>query len=128
MRIGELANITGTTTKTLRFYEAAGLLNAAPRTAAGYRQFADEAVGRLDFIRRGRTAGLALAQIRQIIEIRDAGTAPCQHVRDLLGSRLEALDRQIAELQALRETVSALRVAADTDTGTCRPEDVCRYL
>lgn len=128
MRIGELAEATGMTTKTLRFYEEVGLLEQAPRTAAGYRQFDDDAVDRLDFVRRGRSAGLSLAEIRQIIEIRDAGAAPCQHVRDLLDSRLGALDRQIAELQELRATVTALRAAADTDDGTCRPEDVCRYL
>lgn len=128
MRIGEIAKATGTTTKTLRFYEAAGLLSPAGRSPAGYRQFGDDAVDRLDFIRRGRTAGLSLAQIRQIIEIRDTGTAPCRHVRDLLGSRLEALDRQISELQALRATVATLRAAADTDPGVCRPEEVCRYL
>jgi DNA-binding transcriptional MerR regulator len=128
VRIGELADVTGTTTKTLRFYESAGLLGPADRSPSGYRQFGNDAIGRLDFIRRGRAAGLSLAQIRQIIEIRDAGTAPCRHVRALLDSRLDALDRQIAELGALRETVTALRVAADTDTGTCRAEDVCRYL
>jgi DNA-binding transcriptional MerR regulator len=86
-------------------------------------------VDRLDFIRRGRAAGLTLAQIREVIELRDAGATPCRHVQDLLSSRLAGLDRQIAELQALRETVAQLRDDASTaDPAACRPRDVCRYL
>ncbi len=129
MRIGEVAEATGTTTKTLRFYEDQGLLPAADRTPGGYRDYAADVVDRLDFIRRGRTAGLTLAQIRQVLVIRDTGQAPCRHVRGLLDTRLEALDQQIADLQALRGSVAALREHAVTaDPDTCPPERVCRYL
>lgn len=129
MRIGELAQATGTTAKTLRFYEDAGLLSPAGRTAGGYREFTPNAVDRLDFIRRGRAAGLTLAQIREVIEIRDAGAIPCRHVKELLGSRLADLDRQIAALQTLRETVAQLHDDASTaDPSACSAQDVCRYL
>lgn len=129
MRIGEVAAATGTTTKTLRFYEDKGLLPATDRTPGGYRVYAADVVSRLDFIRRGRTAGLTLAHIGQILAIRDNGEAPCRHVRDLLTTRLEVLDQQIADLQALRRSVAALREhAATTDPVTCPPERVCCYL
>ena len=45
MRIGQLAEATGTTTKTLRFYEESGLLPPAERLASGYRDYAQDAVG-----------------------------------------------------------------------------------
>ncbi|MDP9823280.1 heavy metal-responsive transcriptional regulator [Nocardioides massiliensis] len=129
MRIGELAKVTGTTPKTLRFYEGAGLVTPAGRTASGYREFGPDAVDRLAFIRRGRAAGLTLAQIREVIDLRDAGATPCRHVKDLLTYRLADLDRQITELQALRETVAQLHDAAmHADPDDCRPQDVCRYL
>ena len=129
MRIGELAEASGTTTKTLRFYEEAGLLPAPDRTLNGYRDYTAEALARLDFIRRSRTAGLTLAQIRQVLDIRDAGVAPCQHVQDLLEARLGDLDRQIADLQALRHTVARLRDdAATVDPTSCDATTVCRYL
>src|SRR3546814_7429916 len=114
MRIGELAEAAGTTTKTLRFYEEQGLLPAAERTPAGYRDYTPDAVGRIDFIHRGQAAGLTLAQVRQILDIRDDGQAPCGHVQDLLDSRLADLDEQIAQLVALRETITQLRDQAAT--------------
>ena len=129
MRIGELAAVTGTTAKTLRFYEDSGLLPPAERTASGYRDYGQEAISRLDFIRRGRAAGLTLAEIREVLDIRDAGTAPCRHVKELLEVRLAALDQQIADLQALRANVAQLRDdAADANPAECQAEDVCRYL
>lgn len=88
MRIGELAETAGATTKTLRFYEDQGLLPPAERTPAGYRDYTLEAVARIHFIHRGQAAGLTLAQIKQILDIRDHGQAPCEHVRDLLDVRL----------------------------------------
>ena len=95
MRIGELAAAAGTTTKTLRFYEEQGLLPQAPRTPAGYRDYGPNTASRIAFIHRGQAAGLTLAQVRQILDIRDDGQAPCGHVQDLLDSRLADLDEQI---------------------------------
>lgn len=117
MLIGELAAVSGTTAKTIRFYEANALLPPAARTAGGYRSFTPESIARLDFIRRGRAASLTLTQIREVLQIRDAGDAPCQHVRGLLAERLAGLDTQIAALQDLRDTVSQLHdgVAAGPD-------------
>lgn len=129
MRIGELAEAAGTTTKALRFYEEAGLLPSPDRTGAGYRDYPPEIISRLAFIRRSQSAGLTLAQIREILQIRDGGQAPCEHVRELLGDRLSGLDRQIAELQELRATVAHLHADASTVEPTrCHPETVCRYL
>ena len=129
MRIGELAAATGTTTKTLRFYEACGLLPATERAANGYRDYGAQALSRLDFIRRGRAAGLTLAQIREVIDIRDAGDAPCDHVHQLLTARLADINRQLADLQALRDTLTRQRDHAGTaDPSTCAPDTVCSYL
>jgi DNA-binding transcriptional MerR regulator len=84
---------------------------------------------RLDFIRRGRAAGLTLAQIHDIIEIRDSGEAPCDHVQQLLTERLADIDRHIADLQVLRSALVRKRDhAASADPSTCAPETVCRYV
>lgn len=129
MRIGELATAADTTTKTLRFYEAEGLLPTSPRTSSGYRDYGHDAVDRIGFIHRGQAAGLTLAQIRQVLEIRDEGHPPCTHVRDLLDTRLAAIDEQLSQLQYLRTTLTELRAEADQIApDTCRVAQVCRYL
>lgn len=129
MRIGMVAKAVGTTTKTLRFYEEQGLLPPAARTPAGYRDYAPETVARVAFIHRGQAAGLTLAQVRQILEIRDRGHAPCGHVRDLLDERLAEIDQQLAQLLTLRDTLAGLREEAEhVEPATCHPDHVCRYL
>ena len=76
-----------------------------------------------------QAAGLTLAQIREVMEVRDGGSAPCRHVRDLLDRRLVDLDRQLADLEQLRRTVAGLRDAAHhADPAECSAESVCRYL
>lgn len=129
MRIGEVAAASGMTTKTLRFYEVSGLLPETERAANGYRDYGAGIPARLDFIRRSRTAGLTLAQIRDILQIRDVGEAPCRHVRDLLARQLADLDRQIEELVALRKTVAEFYDAAsEPDPAGCDPARICSYL
>lgn len=129
MRIGETAAAAGMTAKTLRFYEDRGLLPVADRAPNGYRDYAHATVRRLEFIRRGRSAGLTLAQIGDILSVRDIGQAPCVHVKDLLANQLRDLDVRLAELTALRATVAELHEAAAAgDPAACDAERICSYL
>ena len=129
MLIGELAEKAGTRPSTLRYYEERGLLPPAVRTASGYRSYDDGAVKRLQFVDRARAAGLTLAQIAEIFDVRDAGGSPCAHVRDLLDRQLVDIEEQLARLNLLRATISGLRAhAAQTTSEACAPESICRYL
>lgn len=80
MRIGELARRSGLATTALRYYDKAGLLPASTRTASGYRAYDPDVLPRLAFIRSAQAVGLSLREIREVIGIRDLGTAPCAHV------------------------------------------------
>ena len=102
MRIGEVARASGTTSKTLLYYEEVGPLPAADRTPACYRDYGAEVLDRLDFIRRGQAAGLTLAQLAHIAHA--LGRSPASFLVDsptaaLLLDRLggdEELSRQVA--------------------------------
>ena len=64
-----------------------------------------------------------------MLDIRDGGAAPCEHVRDLLDARLAEIEQQIAQLTALRDTIAELRHdAAQPDPDSCSADQVCRYL
>ena len=128
MRISEAAAAAGTTAKTLRFYESIGLMPEQPRTSSGYREYPPDAVQRAAFIRRSRAAGLTLEQTQQILRLHDAGAQPCGHVRDQLEEQLGFIDRQIAELVALRAEVARHRDAAAAGPDGCDAEEICSYL
>lgn len=129
MRIGEVAAAVGMTTKTIRFYEDRGLLPPADRSANGYREYGRDTTSRLEFIRRSQIAGLTLAQIQGILQIRDDGHPPCTHVRDVLGKQIMDLDRQIAELTALRATVAGQYATVEAaESRNCEAEQICSYI
>jgi DNA-binding transcriptional MerR regulator len=108
MKIGELAAASGTTPKTIRFYEQAGVLPEPGRTASGYRDYGSEFVDRLAFVRRAQAAGLSLREIRQVLAIHDRGDVPCGHVRGVLTERLDNVRAQIAELVTLEAHLETL--------------------
>jgi DNA-binding transcriptional MerR regulator len=129
MRIGELAERAGISTKAIRYYEQIGILTPPGRTPSGYRAYEETALGRLGFVRAAQALGLTLGEIRQIIAFRDDGAAPCAHVTALLQRRAAELGARIAELQQLRGELEQLAERAATlDPRECTPERVCHII
>lgn len=129
MRIGEVAERAGTTTKALRFYEQAGLLPAPHRTPSGYRDYDETALDRLRFVKAAQAAGLTLAEVADVIAVRERTGSPCQHVAALLDAHAGDLDARIAELNALRAEVQRLRDRATTlDPAACADDKICHVI
>lgn len=129
MRIGELADAAGMTTKALRFYEARGLLPPPQRTASGYRDYPDDAVVRLAFIRDAQLAGLTLAEIASVLEMKDSGRGSCEHTVALLDRHLAELDGRIAALVEMRARLRELADrAAGLDPTDCRDPHRCQVI
>ena len=127
MRIGELAERAGLTAKTIRYYESIGLMDEPDRHANGYRDYGGDAADRLRFIRDSQAAGLALAEVSEILGMKAAGESTCAHTRSLLARHLADVDAQIdrllatrTELRAMAERADALNPASCTDPGRCQ--------
>lgn len=120
MRIGTVAERVGVNPTTIRYYEEIGLLPEPDRTTAGYRDYSDGAVARLGFIRAAQAIGLTLAEIREVLDLREAGKAPCPHVLAVLDQRAEELTRQIAALEQMRRELVDL--AKQARRSTPRPD------
>lgn len=129
MLIGEVARATGVTTKTLRYYEAEGLLHQPHRTPNGYRNYSTDVVARVAFIRHAQAAGLTLHQIQGVLAVRDEGHAPCLHVGELVADRLDDVDQRLRELRETRGQLRQLqqRLAA-LDPAHCRPTSICSAI
>jgi DNA-binding transcriptional MerR regulator len=129
MKIGELARQSGLATTALRYYEKAGLLPRSRRTSSGYRTYDGDVVSRLAFIRAAQAVGLTVAEIREIVGIRDAGMAPCAHVLELLDRRRAEVQSRIRELQQLERDLSRLSEhGAGVDPSECDPAGVCKVI
>ena len=109
LRVSDLAAEVGVTTDAIRFYEREGLLPPPERTPSGYRQFDDDSVHRVRFIKGAQSLGLRLAEIRELLEIQDKGACPCGHTRRLVEDRIAQLDQEIRELRSLRADLNSLK-------------------
>jgi DNA-binding transcriptional MerR regulator len=106
LTIGQVAQLTGVTRDTIRYYERLGLLPRPVRTPAGYRQFPATAVNRLALVRNAQRFGFTLREIAGFLRVRDSGGKPCRDVRAAAQRRLDAVEQQIAELVAMRDRMS----------------------
>lgn len=129
MRIGELSQRADVTTRAIRHYERIGVLPAAERTQGGYRDYGEDALPRLAFVRASQAVGLTLGEIREVIAFRDRGESPCSHVLALLERRSSELSRRIREMRSLRAELDALAVRARVlDPADCSDDDVCHIV
>lgn len=111
MRIQTLAQQTGVPAKTIRYYEAVGVMPPPRRGVNNYRVYTAGDSERLRLIASARALGLTLAEIAAILAARDQGSAPCARVLAALDGRLADLDRRLAAMVALRENLAQLRQA-----------------
>lgn len=109
MLIHDLAKQTGVPAKTIRYYESIKLLPRPKRAANNYRQYAPAEAERLRFIASARGLGFSLDDVAEILAARDKGLAPCQRVLDAVDRRLTDVDRRVADLLALRDSLRQLQ-------------------
>jgi len=108
LRIGELAERTGVSRDTLRFYERRGLLPIAERGANGYRRYPPVTVERVLWIRQVLKAGFTLDELASILAERRRGGVPCRRVRALGAAKLAELEERQRELAAAAEALRGL--------------------
>lgn len=106
LTIGQFARQAGVGIDTVRFYERAGLIPAASRTASGYRTYSDADIRRMRFIRRSKALGFTLEEIAELLSL-SAGQGGRAEVKALAERRLQDLDVKIQELTALRDTLAS---------------------
>jgi MerR family copper efflux transcriptional regulator len=123
LRSGELARLSGVSADTIRHYERMGILPESPRTASGYRMYGRDAVDRVRLAQRALQLGFTLAELSEILQVRDSGGAPCHRVLSMTEEKLGSLELQIQELRRtqryMRQLVRQWRVKlAHTNPGS----------
>ncbi len=120
MNISELAAQSGVASKTIRYYEAQGLLQAPPRKDNGYRNYPQSAVAELTFLRQARQFGFSLDECRQLLNLWHNPGRRSAEVHQLVTARQQQVATEIADLQATHTMLSDLlsRCAGD-DSHEC---------
>lgn len=117
MRTSELAAQAAVNVETLRYYERLGLLSAPARSASGYRSWSPEALRAVRFVKRAQEVGFTLADIEDLLHLAGGGPERCEAVREMAHTRIDDMDRRIADLRAMRDALTQL-------VATCeRPRD-----
>ncbi len=102
--IGQIAEIVGVATSTLRYYEREGLLKPVDRSPAGYRLYDSNGVEQLRFIRSAQAVGFTLEDIRALLSL-DERTS-CKQVQAIIDERLADAAGRIAELRSVQRTLN----------------------
>ena len=119
MDIGQAAKASGVSVKMVRHYEAIGLLPKVARTAANYRLYRETDVHTLRFIRRARSLGFSMADIKELLSLWQNTSRSSASVKRVAGKHVGDLKQKISELKAMVDTLEHL---AEHCHGDHRPE------
>jgi Hg(II)-responsive transcriptional regulator len=124
LTIGQVATAAAVNIQTIRYYERRGLFPPPRRTAAGYRQYADDAVARLRFIKHAQELGFSLNEIQDLLKLRVRHGAACDAVERKTRQKLEVVHQRIRDLERMKRTLERLAAAC----AARRPTDDCPIL
>ena len=119
MNIGQASAASGVSAKMIRHYEQTGLTRQPRRTAANYRSYSENDVHELRFIRRARTLGFSVKDIRELVSLWRDKARSSASVKRIAGRHIVDLRSKLAELQAMVDTLEHL---ARHCRGDQRPE------
>ena len=124
LTISQVARAAHVNVQTIRYYERRGLFPTPRRTPAGYRQYADDAVARLRFIKHAQQLGFSLQEIQELLGLRVRHGAACDAVKRKTRQKIAVVQQRIRDLQRMSRTLDRLAAAC-----TARwPTDDCPIL
>ncbi|HEX9811837.1 MAG TPA: heavy metal-responsive transcriptional regulator [Burkholderiales bacterium] len=110
-RIGQLARLSGFGVETIRYYERERLVHEPPRGASGYRQYPEDTLARLRFIRHAKELGFSLKEIKDLLELRVAPGASCAGVRKRAEAKITAVRVKQKKLRQIEQALVKLAAA-----------------
>ena len=115
MQIGRAAHTSGISAKMIRHYEAIGLIPSADRRDSNYRDYSNDDVHQLSFIRRARALGFSIDEIRDLLRLWADGKRSSAEVKRLALEHIKDLNGRIVVLQEMRDTLAKLANSCDGD-------------
>jgi MerR family copper efflux transcriptional regulator len=117
LTIGEVAAQAKVHVETLRYYERRGLVAKPPRSVSNYRRYPQDAVRRVQFIKRAQELSFSLIDIKELLALRASPAAECGEIRTRAEAKIKVIDAKIDSLMAMKSALSSL-VAACSGQGS----------
>ncbi len=113
LTIGKVAKQSGLGIETVRFYERQGLIEPPPRSESGYRQYPEETISKLDFIRRAKELGFSLKEIQELLALKYDPKATKADVKRRTQHKIDAVKNKINDLTRIQKALEHLINACD---------------
>ena len=123
MQIGTVSEQTGLRVDGVRFYEKQGLLEPPSRTEGGFREFTEEDIQRILFIRRAQQLGFSLHEVRELLLLQRENGIACSHVRGLLRAKARAVRKKIRELGTIGQLLTKSLRKCERNSRDCSQAD-----
>ena len=111
--IGKLAREAGVHLETVRYYERRGLLPKPARTESGYRQYGDEDVQRLRFIKRAQALGFSLREIKELLVLRVSPKTSCADIKRRAEAKLADIDDKLQQLRQIKRALKKVHASCN---------------
>lgn len=108
LTIGQVAKEAGVGVETLRYYEREGLVKEPPRRASGYRQYSEDVVKRIHFIKRAQELGFSLKEIAELLALRVDPQTPSIEVKRRAEAKLVDIERKVEELLRMKRALQQI--------------------
>lgn len=115
LTIGKVASRAGIGVETVRFYERQELIDPPPRSAAGYRQYPENTVQRLRFIRRAKELGFSLREIKDLLILHGDPKSTCGDIKQRAEKKLDDINERIHDLKKMRDALDVLLASCSSD-------------
>lgn len=115
MNIKTISQRSGLSAKTIRYYEAQGVITPPKRAANNYREYSETHIHELVFIKRAKMVGFSLAEAKQLLTLSRDPRRSSAIVKDKTQQKIRDIDAQIAELRAMRDTLCTLSAQCPGD-------------
>ena len=125
LTIGKLAELADVSANAVRFYEREGLMQVPTKTDSGYRLYDTQAVERLRFIKQAQHCGFTLAEIQDLLRLRDEASSCCNDVRSKVIEKKLELEARIKSMKAMSRSLDQLMADCSNDA---RPIEDCSIL
>lgn len=108
MNIGEAAKASGVNSKLIRHYESIGIIPKASRSDSGYRRYSESDVHMLSFVRRARSLGFSMKEIKKLVSLWRNRARKSSDVKALTLGHIQDLEEKIRDLQSMRSALLEL--------------------